>query len=667
MIKIQSLVSLLPKIGPKYKELLEKLNIKTIEDLLYHFPFRYEDYSVIKKIKDVESGEVVTIEGLIGDVKNIYTKYGKRLTKGKIIDYTGEIDAVWFNQHYIKESLRKGITYLFSGKVDNFANKLSLISPDFEIKKENNLNTGRLVSVYPETLGVSSKYIRSRINDVVSKETNLVEFIPKEILKKQNLNPIDWCIKQIHFPDSMFEAEVAKERFSFEELFLELLNVEKRKHEWNTKLKGKAFKEFKDEIDTFTRKLPFKLTQDQIKALKDILNDLTKTSPMNRLLEGDVGTGKTIIALMCSYLTYLNGYKTLYMAPTEILAKQHYETFKKYLPDLKINLRTGSNKDGGDFDILIGTHAVLFTKEKYKNIGFIIIDEQHRFGVEQRGRIIDLGNEGFVPHVLSMTATPIPRTLALTIYGDLNISILREHPRKERKVSTKVVPESKREEAYNWIKERNEPTFIVCPLIEESESLMLENVKAAEKEYMYLKKSVFKDIPMGLLHGRMKTKEKEEVIKDFREGRIKILVSTPVIEVGIDIPDATVIVIESAERYGLASLHQLRGRVGRGDKEGFCFVFMSNNSKDAYTRLKNLEIIDTGLDLAEIDMKIRGSGDMFGTMQHGFKSFKIATLDDLDLLERAKQEAQETYPNISKYPMLKEKLEERTGKYIGNN
>ncbi|KKS07774.1 hypothetical protein A3K01_01905 [candidate division WWE3 bacterium RIFOXYD1_FULL_43_17] len=669
-MKLTSPVGVVPKIGPKYKKLLENLEIGTVQDLLYHFPFRYEDYSNVKNISALLENETATIKGVVESVTNIFTRNGKRLTKVAVSSGTEKIDLIFFNQHYLKTTIKTGREYTVSGKVGTFDRKLSFISPELEESREVNLNTGRLVPVYPETYGVSSKWLRARINDVVLGGIELEEFLPENTIKKHDLSTFDWSLKQIHFPDTEINAEKSRKRFRFEELFLELLKVEKRRVQWQSTLKstGMAIKD--TQIDAFISSLPFKLTNSQEKSVNEILEDLTKKHPMNRLLEGDVGTGKTLVALIAAYNTHLNGFKTLYMAPTEILAAQLYETFTRLLSPfgVKIDLITGSTKpDGADFDILIGTHALIYSKEKFKNVELVVIDEQHRFGVEQRGKILEIANDGTVPHLLAMTATPIPRTLALTIYGDLSISVLDTHPNKERKISTKVIPENARDKAYRWIRQKNEPTFIVCPLIEESETLSFENVKAAEAEYASLKKTYFKDVEMGLLHGKMKPKEKEEVVEKFRKGKIKVLVSTPVIEVGIDVPEATVMVIESAERYGLASLHQLRGRVGRGSKEGFCLTFLSTHSPGAYSRLKNLENIDNGMELAEIDMRVRGQGDIFGAIQHGFKKFKIADMFNVKMLEEAKDEAKEIYPFLDYYPLLKERLTQEAGEYIPNN
>ncbi len=685
MLKVYSPISEIPKIGPKYQKLLEKLEIFCIEDLLYHFPFRYQDYSIVKKIKELHEEDIVTVKATLGYVQNIYTKNRKRITKAKIIDNTGELDIVWFNQHYIKDSLEVGKSYNVSGKVGLFDKKLCFVSPEMEVTsndfsdlenqlnyKIENIHTGRLVPIYPETYGVSSKWIRGKVKFLLNSQTDLEEFLPEEILNEKKFEDLNKSLEKVHFPNSLEESKDCKERFEFEELFIELLNVEKRKNEWSVKLKSKSFKNFDKEIDKLIKSLPFKLTASQKKSLEEITCDLKKNNPMNRLLEGDVGTGKTILAIISSYLCYLNGLKVLYMAPTEILANQHFETFQKILKDtyVKVQIETGAKKNlvkDDKWDILIGTHALLFIEEEYKDVGLIVIDEQHRFGVEQRGKIVNMSKGENTPHLLTMTATPIPRTLALTLYGDLSMSVLKDFPFEQRKVSTKVIPEKDREKAYQWIKDRNEPTFIVCPLIDVSESLSLENVKAAQEEYEILRNGVFKDMKVGLLHGRMKSKEKEEIINKFKNGEIRVLVSTPVIEVGIDVPDATIIVIESADRYGLASLHQLRGRVGRSEKEGFCFAFMSNNSRNSYKRLKYLEELNSGIDLAEVDLKMRGQGDIFGSMQHGFKKLKIADINNLEMLEDAKLNAQKYFPKLNRYPKLLDKLTQRKGRYITSN
>ncbi len=669
MLKFDSPVSVVPKVGPKYKKLLENLEIKTVGDLIYHFPFRYDDYSQIKEVNQLLENDIASVKGVLTSINNIFTRNGKRMTKARVRDATGEIDLIFFNQHYLKTVIFPGKNYTISGKVGTFAGKPCFISPEIEEDKGQSLSTGRVVPIYSETAGVSSKWLRTRIYDVVTQKIELEEFLPEKTLKKQKINDFKWAVNQIHFPDNLYYAEKAKERFAFEEIFLELLKVEKRKHDWHAEFKSANIPK-SSKIETFIKKLPFELTESQGKAVNEILSDTALTSPMNRLLEGDVGSGKTIVALIAAYNAHLAGFRTLYMAPTEILANQHYETFKEFLKDtgVKVELATSTTKTNmQDFDILIGTHAILFSDKKYEEVGLVVIDEQHRFGVGQRGKILDMAKNGKMPHLLSMTATPIPRTLALTLYGDLAISVLAGRANNIRRVATKVITEKAREQAYQWISQKNEPTFIVCPLIEESESTGLESVRAAQAEYKNLSETFFKDKKVGLLHGRMPAKEKQQIIDKFRSGEIQVLVSTPVIEVGIDIPDATIIAVESAERYGLASLHQLRGRVGRGQKEGFCFTIMSSNSKNAFNRLKHLEKIDNGIELAELDMKLRGQGDIFGAIQHGFKKFKVADLANLELLESAKTEAQDIFKSLDLYPKLKERLTQTSGEYISNN
>ncbi len=668
-------ITALNKVGPKYKVLLETLQIYTLGDLLYHFPTRYEDVSTLKNIAELQPEEKVTIHATIASINNIFTKTGKRLTKAKLMDNTGVTEAIWFNSHFLKTVLKPNQEYSFSGKVGSFANKTTLVSPQYE-EVGKNLTTGRLVPVYPETQGINSKWLNARIADAISQiqnQQNIEEFLPQSILERENFPKIDLALAAIHLPQTQEHADTGKRRFELEEMLLELLNIEKLKLSWNTQLFAAKFElnTFKSALELLESSLPFELTQGQKLAIEQILNDITKETPMNRLLEGDVGTGKTIVALFAAYLAYLNGYNVIYMAPTEILAKQHFETFTKFLEPQNINLQliTGSSKSKEQPktpSILIGTHALLFSTDLDK-VGLVIVDEQHRFGVEQRTKLLHLNSDKTTPHLLTMTATPIPRTLALTLYGDLELSHLDTPPNKDKKITTKVVPEKLREGTLQWIKEKNEQVFIVCPFIVESESENLENVKAATSEFARLSNGIFKDVAIGLLHGKMTSKEKALIIDDFREGKIKVLVSTPVIEVGIDVPEATIMVIESAERYGLASLHQLRGRVGRGAKEGFCFVFMSTNSRNSYERLKNLESVNNGLKLAEIDLRTRGHGDVYGLAQHGFKKFKLADITNTALVEKAKGYAKELVNELHNHPELEKRLRNTKGEFIGKN
>jgi len=672
MLELSDPINAVPNIGNSYKMLLSKLGIFTVEDLLYHFPFRYDDFSKISKIEDLLAGDLITVQGILGEVKNIYTRYGKRLTQAVIEDGTGSLNIIWFNSHYLKKTLKPGQKYNFSGKVNKYGSKLSLAAPSFEIVGENNISTGRLVPIYPEIAGLNSSWIRKRIKDIFDSNMSWEEFLPDEIIKKEGFFEFREALNMFHFPNSYQDCERAKKRFQLEEFFIELVKVAKRKETWSKKqvsykiAKAKYGKKIQKVIDD----LPFLLTETQNQALEDIFNDTNSTNPMNRLLEGDVGTGKTIVAVVTSYLAYLNERNVLYMAPTEILAKQHYETYKKVLGPLGVNISlltsATSQKPHEEPYICVGTHALLY-KEEYKNVGLVVIDEQHRFGVEQRTRLTKINKDKKTPHLLTMTATPIPRTLALTVYGDLVISRLLAIPTKEKKIETKVVLEKNREEIFEWIKEKKKQTFVVCPFIQESFHEDFGHVKAATEEYKKLKIDVFKNVKMGLLHGKLKSAEKREVVRQFEDGEIQVLVSTPVIEVGIDIPGATVMIIESGDRYGLASLHQLRGRVGRGDEKGFCFVFTGSGSKNAYKRLKYLEEINNGLELAEIDMEMRGHGDLYGIMQHGFKRFKVARLSDIETLEKAKMYTEEFFPKLDDYPKLLEKIYRVAGRYIGSN
>lgn len=670
-MQLSSPITRVPKIGPKYEKLLDKLEVRNVNDLLYYFPFRYDDYSQIKKINELKLNDIASIKATLEDVQNIFTRNRKRLTKAVFSDGTGKIDAIWFNMHYIKNTLTPGEKYTISGKINSFSNKLSLISPEVE-KEGRELNTARLVPVYPETAGVSSKWLRTRINDVLSSGMDVEEFLPENIIEKMNLVEIKEGLNYFHFPKTFKDVSVAKKRFAYEELFLELLKVEKRKYAWHQEFKGPKFdfKKFSKETDTLIKNLPFELSESQKEAVEDIFSRTSKKHPMNMLLEGDVGSGKTVVAVISAYLAYLNGYKTLYMAPTEILANQHYETFNKFLSELGVNiqLKTGTNKKyDKDADIIVGTHALLFIEEDFEDLGLVVIDEQQRFGVEQRAKLMEMGKNDEIPHLLTMTATPIPRTLALTLYGDLAISSLKPPKNKPKNIKTWILAENKRKEAFKWIKEQKKPTFVVCPLIEESDFEVLQNVKAAEVEYENLKNGFLKGMKIGLLHGRMRAKEKQEIVKKFKKGEIEVLVATPVIEVGIDIPDATIMIIESAERYGLASLHQLRGRIGRAGQEAYCMLFTSKSSSTARKRLKNLEKYDNGLKLAEIDMELRGQGDIYGTAQHGFVKFKVADFSDLRLLEQAKEDAENYFPHLDKYPKLVERLNFMNSNLVHNS
>src|SRR3990167_5028514 len=609
---------------------LEKLGIKIFQDFLYHIPSRYDDFSLISKINRVQPGEVVTIQGTVSEISSEFTKNFKRLQKAEIADESGTIEVVWFNQPYLINVIHKNDKIALSGKIEWYLRRKVMQSPDYEIITNlPPIHTGRLVPVYPETKGITSKWLRRQVHKLIEENKNqFAEYLPDSIINSHSLITINNAIEQIHFPKTIENAEKSRQRLSFDELFLLQLSSMERKLNWNRNLIGNLFSidKFKEKIKEFWKRLPFTLTNAQKRVVSEIFKDLAKNKPMNRLLEGDVGSGKTVVSAIAMFLSHLNGFQSVLMAPTEILAQQHLRTISQLLTPFKIKVgfAPGSQKVKiKDFDVMVGTHAVLEKGINFDKLGLVVIDEQQRFGVEQRAII---RNRGKNPHLLTMTATPIPRTIALTLYGDLYLSILDEMPIGRKQIKTWLVPPEKRESAYEWIeKEINEhksQAFIVCPFIEESETM--QTVKAASKEFENLKNNVFKDLKLGLLHGKMKAKDKGEVLTKFRDGKIDILVATPVVEVGIDVPNATIIVIEASERFGLAQLHQLRGRVGRGDKQSYCLLFTESKNLQTLERLKAMEKHNVGSELAELDLRLRGPGEIYGTMQHGRKMLKIA-------------------------------------------
>ena len=679
------------KLYTRKARLLEKLGITTIFDLLFHLPFRYEDYTLISKIKDLQAGEQVTIHGEITQSKNEYLRGGRKLQKVTIQDATGALAITWFNQPFIPKIIHPGDTVSLSGTVDMFGKKLVMQSPEYEVLFGDSppIHTGRLVPIYSETRGISSKWLRRQIYKLIQETSSqLQDFLPEEIQKKYNLPTMIEAIQTVHFPKTLDEAKIARERLAFDELFLMQLSALERKSRWKKKLKGNKFSitRYQKQIGTFWEQLPFILTSAQKRAVSDIFKDISSDTPMNRLLEGDVGSGKTVVATIAMYLASLNGFQSVFMAPTEILAQHHFSTILSLLSPfgVRVKLITSSTKrskkqelrikntnlnprfiihDSEQSDILVGTHAVLSKSIVFENLGLVVIDEQQRFGVEQRAII---RNKGKNPHLLTMTATPIPRTIALTLYGDLDLSVLDEMPVGRKKIKTWLVPVEKRANAYRWIekqiKETDSQAFIICPFIEESESM--QTVKAATKEFEHLQKNVFGDLKLGLLHGKLSGKQKDQVLEAFRNKAFGILVTTPVVEVGIDIPNATIMMIEASERFGLAQLHQLRGRVGRGEQQSYCLLFTESKNDLTIKRLKGLERIYVGAELAELDLRLRGPGELYGTMQHGKKLLKIASFSDFALIEKTRKEAERLFPKLSEYPLLAEKLKILTVKEV---
>jgi len=659
-------VSRLPFIGDRYRKRFKRLEIQTLEDLLLHIPNRYIDYSLVSKIKDLKVSQTVTVKAVVLDIKNIYTKNNKKIQLAKVSDGESTLNIVWFNQPFLIRTIQRGGLYFFSGKVSFFDRQIALISPEYESGLGGKtIHTGRLLPIYPETYGLSTKFIRARIAQSFDLlKDKISDFLPDEVLKKEKLLDLKTAITFVHFPKNINEAIQGKERLALNELLFYQLKSMHRKSAWKKNKARFVLKIDKQILPTFQKSLPFKLTNSQIRACNEILTDLAKTVPMNRLLEGDVGSGKTVVAACALFASFINGYQGILLAPTQILAQQHYETLKKILGKFKVRITLITSdvlkSDLGRTDIFIGTHALIHRNVEFDKVSLVVIDEQHRFGVEQRAHLVKkVGDVGYAPHVLTMTATPIPRTIALTVYGDLDLSTLDELPKGRIPVKTYIVPPEKRERAYEWIrkkiKQEKIQAFVICPLIENSNVETMKQVKSAVSEYEKLSK-IFFDLKVGLLHGKLAKKAKEETINDFRTGKINILVSTPVVEVGIDIANATIILIEAAERFGLAQLHQLRGRVGRGDKESFCLLFTESKSDKVYSRLNALKENKSGFELAELDLKLRGPGEIYGVKQHGFPKLKIASWQDEELIKKAKIIANQALSSPKLFSKLFQKI-----------
>jgi ATP-dependent DNA helicase RecG len=674
---LNSNISELDGVGQGYAKKLEKLGIKTVRDLLFYFPYRWEDYSHVTPIAKVKSGEQVSVRGVILDIQTKRSRRGVPVTEAVISDDSGSAKAVWFNQPFIEKSLGKGDEIYLAGKMEWGFGQLNFVSPAWEKAKEAEdelRHTARIVSVYPETAGLTSKWLRQKIGFLTKLIYGIKDHLPEEIKKRHGLLDLSAAVRSMHFPESQEELKKAQKRFLYDDLFCLLAAVLLNKKEVE-KEKSIAIT-YNEEIGRkFVESLPYDLTNAQRKAAWDILKDLAKSVPMNRLLEGDVGSGKTVVAAMAALMVARLGYQVILLAPTEILANQHYFGVKKMLASfgqINICLLTGSTIksqkkeilkeiESGESQIIIGTHALLSEKINYWTLALVIVDEQHRFGVEQRMRLKKANGEArAMPHFLSMSATPIPRTLAITVFGDLDLSVLDEMPPGREKVETHIIPPFKRGDGYKFIDskiEEGRQVFVICPLIEKSDKL---GVKSATEEYESLTK-VFPKRKIGLLHGKLKPAEKDLVMSDFKEGKIDILVSTSVVEVGVDVPNASIMIIEGAERFGLAQLHQFRGRVGRGKHKSYCFLFTESKLDKTLARLEALTKINNGFELAEKDLELRGPGELLGLRQSGkVDQTMIRVLADPRIIKEVKETAEifTAKRDFVDYPLLVERIKE---------
>ena len=690
----------IPRISEKYAEILKKINVFTVGDLLFHFPFRYEDYSERIEIDCLVVGQTATVMGEISKSKLIRTWKKKMLiTECYVSDETGSVRAVWFNQPYVSDSLTVGKGVRLAGKVLEDKNGLYFSNPAWELSSREPTNTGRLVPIYPETEGLTSKWLRWQLQNIFKLNPEIPEPIPEDILHELHLPEIKTALEYIHFPKSENQYLLAQKRFAFQNMLTVQLASLQVKANWEKETCVKIpFVE--KTIQTFTDGLPFSLTNAQRKASFEILQDLGKARPMNRLLNGDVGSGKTIGAALAALQTTEADFQTAIMAPTEVLARQHYDNISKLFSayNISIGLLTSAYQEAsnlkfqisnlklkanikntklkraemlteikeGQIDILIGTHALIQKDVRFKNLALVVIDEQHRFGVSQRAFLqqkietINDGLPGKIPHLLTMTATPIPRTLTMAYFGNLDLSLLDEMPKNRKPIVTKIVPPRERNQVYDFV--RNEVSkghqiFIIFPLVEESEKMA--ELKAATQEHERLSRDIFPELSLGLLHGKLKAKEKEQVMADYKNKKYDILVATSVVEVGIDVPNATVIIIEDAERFGLSQLHQFRGRVGRSELQSFCFLLTSSNTVKSKSRLGALEKTNSGFEIAEADLKMRGPGEFLGLRQSGLPDIAMQHLGNVKLIEISRQKASQllkSSPTLSKYPLLKKEL-----------
>lgn len=671
---LNSSIENLTKIQKPQIAALLKLEIFTFQDLLLYFPYRYLDFSVTKQIKDLRPGENVSIKSTIKSISSRFSFRGRMsLAEAVVSDETGNIKVVWFNQPYLAKSLKAGEEIFLAGQPEYYNFGLQLTNPIYEKVSDFPIHTSRLVPLYHLNKNIYPKTFRNLIAQILPLADEVTDVLPPPMRQNQSLMNIADTIKASHFPEDQKALEQAKKRLAFEEIFLNQLLAQKHKLELMQK-QAYQIKFDQPLIKSFVDSLPFQLTPEQKKAAWQILQDMEKAMPMNRLLEGDVGSGKTLVALIAALQAVNVGHQAAFLVPTEILAKQHFDTAQKYLGSLKLSICLLTNSQAqingknlpkaklqalikeGMPGLFIGTQALLQEKVEFKNLALAVIDEQHRFGVDQRAKLMQ--TQGKVPHLLSLTATPIPRTLQLAFFGELDISQIKSKPMGRKTIETKLIDGKNRRQAYQFINEQvilGRQAFVITPLIEESDKL---GVKSAKAEVINLQK-IFPEIKIGLLHGRLKAKEKESEMADFLAGKTKILVSTSVVEVGVDVPNASVMVIEGSERFGLAQLHQFRGRVGRAEHQSYCFLFTEKEDPEVLKRLADFTKTQDGFKLAEMDLRERGFGEIYGQEQSGW-NIKYFDLSYTSLIEPARLEAKKLLEediNLNSYPLLKEKIQ----------
>ena len=663
-------------VGEKAEQRFHKLDIWNVGDLLEHYPREYDEFHDLVKIADVKEGEMAAVEGVMACRPSIHTTARLKILSMVLEDETGRITVTWFNMPFLANRLKMGTRYILRGKVGRKNGKLVLEQPKMYSKNEFFKQVGRLHPIYPLTAGLTNHAVEKAVRDAIGSLEGAAEFLPADLRKRQNLLAYRKAIHDIHFPKNQLEYRKARKRLVFDEFFLyqaalQAIRIKNYKPSSHVMTQNKRLEEF-------VNNLPYELTAAQKRVYEEIEKDMTGGMTMNRLVQGDVGSGKTVVAVMALFLAVCNGEQGAFMVPTEVLAMQHKESLEAMLAPygVKIGLLIGSmtakeKREGkqklaeGEWDIVVGTHAILQDNVEFEDLALVITDEQHRFGVRQREKLMEKGD---TPHVLAMSATPIPRTLALVLYGDMDLSIMDELPANRLPIKNCVVGTDYRPQAYRFMKdqiEKGRQVYIICPMVEEKEEVALESVVMYSEQ---LKEIFPAGITIECLHGKMKPKEKNEVMQRFIEGTTDILVSTTVIEVGIDVPNATVMMIENAERFGLAQLHQLRGRVGRGKEQSYCILMYGKESKEGKERLSILAGSNDGFEIAREDLKLRGQGDFFGVMQSGDKLFSLADIyEDAQVLKAANEEAKNyAFDEITMFYKKNRRLVEKLNSYMGN-